>query len=165
MFKRKGVVIFSDDQSDIAPNEEDIDALFQGTLTNNQGFDKLLQHPIKVLQKEPSFDQIPINAMHIMIHNQRATNFPIRVAGVDATILCDMGTNISYMSYACHMKLKDPQPLHNLSALSVHSATGQNLCPIDLTHYNLMLGNTQFMSIFIVCKNSQKEPIIGLNMQ
>ena len=35
----------------------------------------------------------------------------------------------------------------------------------SLTHCNILVGNAQFMYIFIVCKNLQKEPVIGLDMQ
>ena len=43
--------------------------------------------------------------------------------------------------------------------------TGHGLCPMGLVQYNIMLGHTQFIDTFIVCKNLQKECVIRWDMQ
>ena len=49
--------------------------------------------------------------------------------------------------------------------MSVHSATGYDLCPIGLTCCEVMKGKLQVKHTFIVCKNLQKELVIGFDMQ
>ena len=63
------------------------------------------------------------------------------------------------------MKLKDPPSLKTVPAMSVHSATGHDLCPVELTCCEITIGKSQFKHTFIVCKRLRKELINGLNMQ
>ena len=76
-----------------------------------------------------------------------------------------MGANMSCMLYACYVKLKDPPSLKMVLAMSVHSATGHDLCLAGLTSCKVTVGKLQFKHTFIVCKKVQKEPVIGLHMQ
>ena len=57
---------------------------------------------------------------------------------------------MSCMSSACYVKLKDPPLLQNVPSMSVHSATGHDLCAIGLPFCGIMLGNLQFRHTFIV---------------
>ena len=50
--------------------------------------------------------------------------------GIDGTALYDTGANLSYVSYTCYINLKDPIPLKNVPAMSVHSATGYGIFTI-----------------------------------
>ena len=69
--------------------------------------------------------------------------------------LYDTSAHMSCMSYSCYIKLKDPQPLQNVSALSVPSATGLDLCPIHLTCCGIMLGGIYNIFIIFACENLQ----------
>ena len=84
---------------------------------------------------------------------------------ISATALYDTEASMSHMSYTSYTKLKDHPPLQNIHALFEHSSMGHNLCPMGLIHCGVMPGNSQFRHSFIVCKNIQKELIIGLDMQ
>ena len=56
--------------------------------------------------------------------------------------------------------------LQNLHVLSAHSATSHDLFPMGFsTLCNIMLGHTQVMHTFIVCKTLLKELVRGLGMQ
>ena len=69
------------------------------------------------------------------------------------------------ISYTCYAKLKEPPPLQNIHAVSVHSVIDHDLYPMDLVHCNDMIGNAQFMHTLIKCRNLQKEILIGLDVQ
>ena len=49
--------------------------------------------------------------------------------------------------------------------MSVHSASGQDACPVGLTCFEVTIGKSQFKHTFIVCKILQKECVIDLDMQ
>ena len=68
------------------------------------------------------------------------------------------------LSDTCFAKLGD-LPLQYIHVLSVHSMTSHDLCPMGVVQCTVMLGHTQVMHIFIVCKNWQKEHLIGLDLQ
>ena len=82
--------------------------------------------------------------MQIQIHDQAETNFPVQISGVNVITLYDMGINMSCVSYACYLKLKDPLSLKIVHALSVHSATDHDLCPVGLTCSEDTIGKLQF---------------------
>ena len=68
------------------------------------------------------------------------------------------------MLYVCYMKLKDLPSLKMISAMSVHLTTGHDLCSIGLACCEVMIGKTQFINLFNVCKRLQKELVIGLDI-
>ena len=74
-----------------------------------------------------------------------------------------MDANMSCMLYTHYVKLKDPQSLKMVPALSVHSATGCDLCPVGLT-CEATIGKLQFKHTFIAYENI-KYLVIGLDMQ
>ena len=86
----------------------------------------------KALQEEPSSLQKPANIMQIQICNQADTNFAVKISGIDVISLYDMGFNMSCISYPCYTKLIDPPSLKIVPTMSVHSATGYDLCPIGI---------------------------------
>ena len=69
------------------------------------------------------------------------------------------------MPYTCYMKLKALLSLRTVAAMSVQSATGHCYVPIGLICCEIMKGKLQFSHMLILCKNLQKELIIGLDMQ
>ena len=79
--------------------------------------------------------------MQVRINYGTNVNLPFKIAGMSATDLYDTGPNMSCMSYMCYAKLKDPPPWLNKYAISVHSATGQDLCSMGLVHCKVTLGN------------------------
>ena len=103
--------------------------------------------------------------MQIRIKDRRNASFPVTIAGMNTTALYDKGVNMSCMSYACYRNLNDLQPFQNIHALSVCFVTGYDMCPMDLVQCNVILGHTQFVHTFIVCKNSKKELVLGLHME
>ena len=68
------------------------------------------------------------------------------------------------MSYVCHVKLKDPPSLKIGPAMSVHSATVHDLCPVQVTCCEVTIGKSQFKHTFIWCKKLEKELVIGLGI-
>ena len=48
--------------------------------------------------------------------------FPVQLAAINTITLYDTEANITCMSYACYIEIKDPPPLQNKHALSMHSA-------------------------------------------
>ena len=56
----------------------------------------------QALQDEPSAN------MQIQINDGRDENFPVKFMVVNSTALHDTGANVSCMSYACYIKVKDP---------------------------------------------------------
>ena len=91
--------------------------------------------------------------MHIQIHDQRDANFPVKIAGINIIDLYDTSTNMSFMSYACYVELKDIPSLKNVPVMSMYSATVHNLCTIALTCCEIMIGTSNFKHTFIVFKN------------
>ena len=53
-----------------------------------------------------------------------------------------MDTNMSCMSYACYVKLKDPSSLKIVLAMSIHPATGHDLYPIEIICCKITIQNT-----------------------
>ena len=76
------------------------------------------------MQEEPSSLQKSANTMHIQTWHSANANFPVKVSGVNVIVLYDTGASMSFMSYACYMKLKKLPSLKMISAMSLHSATG-----------------------------------------
>ena len=83
-----------------------------------------------------------VTHMQIWVNDKRNVNFPVMIAGINATNVYDTDANMGYMSYTCYTKLRDPPPLRNIHALSVLSAVGHNLCHMGLIYYGIMLGNS-----------------------
>ena len=49
--------------------------------------------------------------------------------------------------------------------MSVHWATGHDLCPVGLMCCEITIDNSQLKNTFIECKKLQKELVTGLDMQ
>ena len=62
-----------------------------------------------------------------------------------------MDANTSCMLYACYVKLKDLPSLRMVPAISVHSATGHDLCHVALICCEITIGKSHFKHTFIVC--------------
>ena len=73
----------------------------------------------------------------------------MNILGVNVIALYDMGANMSHMSYTCYVKIKDPPSLKMVPAMSVHSATYHDLCPVGLTCCEVTIGKSQFKHSFI----------------
>ena len=69
------------------------------------------------------------------------------------------------MPYACYVQLKDQPSLKMLPTMSVHSATGHNLCLVGLMCCEATTVKLEFKYTFIMCRKSQRDLIIGLDMQ
>ena len=58
--------------------------------------------------------------------------------------------------------IKDP---HSLKKMSVHSAIGDDLCPVGLTFCEVTIDKSQFRHTLVLCMKSQMELVIGLDRQ
>ena len=101
--------------------------------------------------------------MHIQINDKTDANFPVKISGVNAVTLHDTA-NMSCISYACYTKLKDSPSLKMVFSMSVHSATGHDLCLKGLTYCKVTRGKSKLRHTFIMYKKLQKL-LIGLDMQ
>ena len=90
--------------------------------------------------------------MQIQVHDQADINFPLNISGVNVITLHDKGANKSCMSYAYYVKLEDLPSLKIVPAISVHSATGHDFCPVGLMCCEVTIGKSQFKHTFIMCK-------------
>ena len=70
--------------------------------------------------------------MQVQISDQRDANFPVKIARMNVTTLCDTGANMSCISYACYVKPKDQPYLKTVLVMSVHTTTGHDLCSAGL---------------------------------
>ena len=50
---------------------------------------------------------------------------------------------------SCYVKLKNPPSLKKVPAMSVHSVTGHDLCPVGLMCYEVTIDKSQFKLKFI----------------
>ena len=123
------------------------------------------QYNLQTLQDEPYPLWEPANIIQIQINDWRNATFPLKIVEVDTTTMYDTGANISCMLYACYIWQKNPQPVWNVPAMSVHSPTGHDLCPVGLMWCGNMVENLQFSYTFSVFKNLEEELIVGLDMQ
>ena len=82
------------------------------------------------------------------MYDLRDANYPVSIMGIDFNTLHNTGTSISCMSYAYYIRLKDPQALRSVPAVSVHSATGNDLHPVILMCCKIMIGKLQFRKNF-----------------
>ena len=113
------------------------------------------------MQEEPSSLQEPAYIIQIQVHDSADANLPMTISGVNI-IAC---ANMSCILYACCVILKDLPSLKIVSGMSVHSATGCDLCPEGLTCYEVIVGRLQLRHTFTMCKKLQNELLIGLDMQ
>ena len=102
--------------------------------------------------------------MQIHIHDWKDANFPVKVQ-IFILLLCIIQVPIWPVCYTPYKKLKDSQALKNVPKLSVRSLPAHDLYPIGFVCCRTMIGNLQFMYMFIVCTQLQKELIFKLYMQ
>ena len=108
--------------------------------------------------------QEPANIMQIQVCDQAVANLSVSISGVNVIALYEMGFNMSCMSCACYLKLKDPPSLSTVSTMSVHSTTGYDLNLVGLICCGDTIGKSQFKHTFIMCKKLQKELVIDLDV-
>ena len=129
---------------------------FQRTSSEEELSNEWLQENFQALQEEHSSLQEPANIMHIKIHDQTDANIPVKISGANVITLHDAGTNISCTLYTYYVKLKYPLSLEMIPTMSVHSATGHDLCPLGLTCCEVTIGKSQFTHTFTMCKRLKK---------
>ena len=104
--------------------------------------------PIKLVSLA-GWNVFSTNLMQIQIKDWRNVTVIGTIAEVKATAIYNKGVNMSCMSYACYMKLRDDLLLQNVTSMSIHSATMHNLCPIGLTYCKCMIGNLHKSSCYL----------------
>ena len=90
--------------------------------------------------------------MQIQMHDQTDACFPVKILGIDLIALYGTCVNLSCISYACYANLRDPPSSKTLPAMSVHSGTGHDLCPVVLMCGEITIGMSQFKNTVMVCK-------------
>ena len=86
--------------------------------------------------------------------------FPTKIGTTRCNALIDTGITRSCMSEEYYKKLQLTK-IHLLQDVNVKSPTGSNLAPIGLVNCTFDLGETEFSSDFIVCKNLTRPLILG----
>ena len=95
-----------------------------------------------------------------IIGSEQGMTFPTKISTTKCNALINTGATRSCMSEKYYKKLQLAK-IHLLQNVSVKSATGSNLAPIGLVNCTFELGETEFSSDFIVCKNLTRPLILG----
>ena len=97
------------------------------------------------------------SAEEVIIGSEQGTTFPTKVGSNLCNALIDTGATKSCMSESYYKTLH----LDSICAVvntRVKSATGSNLSPLGIVNCPLKLGNTTFVTDFIVCSEFNKTP-------
>ena len=92
--------------------------------------------------------------------SEQGTTFPTKVGTTVCNALIDTGATRCCKSEEYYKKLQLSK-VCLLQNVSVRSATGSNLAPVELVICTFMLGDTSFNLDFIVCKNLTRPHILG----
>ena len=96
----------------------------------------------------------------VIIGSEQGTTFPTKVGNTVCNALIDTGATRSCMSEKYYKKLHLAK-IYLLQNVNINSATGSNLAPVGLVNCTFELGNIEFSSEFIVCKNLTRPLILG----
>ena len=99
--------------------------------------------------------------MQIWVTDKRNAIFSVKTVGINATTLYDLELTWAVCLTAI---LKDLSLLRNIPALTIHCMVDHGLCPLSLVCCEALLCKTQFMEVFIVWQNLQKEIVNGPDM-
>ena len=96
----------------------------------------------------------------VIIGSEQGTTFPTKVGTTVCNALIDTGATRCCISEEYYRKLQMLK-ICLLQNVSVRSATGSNLAPVELVNCTFMFGDTSFNFDFIVCKNLTRPLILG----
>ena len=96
----------------------------------------------------------------VIIGSEQGITFPTKVGNTMCNALINTGATRSCMNEKYYKKMHLAE-IHLLQNVNVKSATGSNLAPVGLVNCTFKLGNIEFSSEFIVCKNLTRLLILG----
>ena len=96
----------------------------------------------------------------MIIGTEQGTTFPTKIGNSTCNALIDTSTTKSCISEKYYQQLPVMQ-MHELSHISVRSATGSNLTPLGIIHCSFELGKITFNNSFLVCRNLTRPLILG----
>ena len=101
-----------------------------------------------------------INHTEAIIGMEQGTPFPTKIGTLMCNALIDTGATRSCISEKYYQNLPLTK-IHIIRNISVRSATGSNLTPLDLINCSFELGKIRFNSDLIVCRNLTRPLILG----
>ena len=96
----------------------------------------------------------------VVIASEQGTTFPTKIGATVCNALIDTSATRCCISEEYYRKLQLTK-IHLSQNVSVRSATGSNLVPIELVNCTFVLGHIIFNCDFIVCKNLTRPLILG----
>ena len=96
----------------------------------------------------------------VVIGSEQGMTFPTKIGTTMCNALIDTGATRRCMSEKYYKKLQLAK-IHLLQNVNVKSVTSSNLAPMGLVNCTFKLGETEFSSDFIVCKNLTRPLILG----
>ena len=114
-----------------------------------------------ISHKSKNLDESNINySEEAVIRSEQGMTFPTKIATTKCNALIDTGATRSCMSEKYYKKLQLAK-IHLLQNVNVKSATSSSLAPVGLVNCTFELGETEFSSDFIVCKNLTRPLVLG----
>ena len=105
-------------------------------------------------------EAVTIHTEEVVIGTEQGTTFPTQIGTTQCNALIDTGATKSCISKKFYQQLSitSMQKLHHVS---VKSATGSDLTPLGVIHCSFNLGDIQFQTNLIVCRNLTCPLILG----
>ena len=153
--------------NDVSLTEAEIDNLSVESATDEEMTyeEEWLQTCLSHLKDLPMTKPENANIMQIQVKEWKTSDFPGQISGINILAPFDTGTGISCMSYGCYSRLPNRPNLNAALMLSVHLATGHDLCPMGIANCKVILSHMPVIHSFNVCKHLTKDLVIGLHMQ
>ena len=98
----------------------------------------------------------------VTIGNVIGANIPVAFGQTRCNVLINAGAMKSCMSQTFYQQLK-LSAMKSIYTYQVKSATGSNLCPMGITGGELKIGDRDYKTDFVVCKNLTRPCILGID--
>ena len=93
-----------------------------------------------------------IHTEEVIIGTDQVMTFPTKIGTSLCNALIDTGATKSCISEKFYQQLPTIN-IQKLKNVSVKSATGSDLTPLDMIYCSFKLGNTKFHTNLIICRN------------
>ena len=98
----------------------------------------------------------------VTIGNAMGATIPVAFGQTRCNVLIDTGAMKSCMSQTFYQQLMLPT-MRSIYTYQVKSATGSNLCPMGITGCEFKIGDRDYKTDFVVCKNLTRPCILGID--
>ena len=98
----------------------------------------------------------------VTIGNAMGATIPVAFGQTWCNVLIDTGAMKSCMSQTFYQQLMLPT-MRSIYTYQVKSATGSNLCPMEITGCEFKIGDRGYKTDFVVCKNLTRPCILGID--